>query len=254
MQDKLKKKLLLLKSFDTNLGEFSLEWKDVSRYNDILSSIEEFDFELSEFKVDKSELNSQFVGGWEGNLQHSDPEIDNRDMRKKLDAALAYLDSVVPLSSPADDVGSAQAFNVCNRFGEVARQLRSHRKDHPPLLLNDEYDVQYLLHALLKVHFDDVRPEERTPSYAGSSTTMDFLLPDEKIVIEVKFARDAKDTKRLGDEIIIDIPHYDTHPDCERMFVLIYDPERVLKNPVGWVKDLEQQEFKGNPIQVFVAS
>lgn len=254
MKDKLKKKLLLLKSFEANLGMSALEWKDVFRYNVILSDIEEYDYDLAEFKVDQSELQPEYSGGTPTRPRYTAPRISLIDMRKKLDAALEYLDSEVPLSSPVDDVGFTDAFNICIRFGDVARQLRSHRKDHTPLLLNDEYDVQYLLHALLKLHFDDIRPEEQTQSYAGSSTLADFVLPDIKVVIEVKFAREAKDTKRFGDEILIDIPHYVKHSDCERMFVLIYDPERVLKNPVGWVKDLEKQKFKGNPIQVFVAS
>ena len=55
--------------------------------------------------------------------------------------------------------------------------------------IKDEYDVQDLLNALLRLNFDDVRPEEYTPSYAGSSTRVDFLLKKEKIVIEVKKTR-----------------------------------------------------------------
>jgi REase_DpnII-MboI len=53
--------------------------------------------------------------------------------------------------------------------------------------MKDEYDVQDSLHALLKLHFDDVRREEWTPSYAGSQSRMDFLLKREKIVVETKF-------------------------------------------------------------------
>ena len=36
--------------------------------------------------------------------------------------------------------------------------------------VRDEYDVQDLLHALLKMFFKDVRSEEWTPSYAGASS------------------------------------------------------------------------------------
>lgn len=254
MQDKLKKKLLLLKSFEANLGISALEWRDVSKYNVILSDIEQYDYDLAEFKVDQSELKPEYAGGTPSRPRYTAPRISIIDMRKKLDAVLDYLDSEVPLSSLLNDGGITQAINICNRFGEVARQLRSHRKDHSPLLLKDEYDVQYLLHALLKLHFDDVRPEEYTPSHAGSSTRVDFMLPDSKLVIEVKYARVANDTKRLKEEILIDCPHYETHPSCERMLVLIFDADRVLKNPEGWAKDLERQSIKGNPIQVFVAS
>ena len=33
-----------------------------------------------------------------------------------------------------------------------------------PLSVTDEYDVQDLFHAILLLHFDDVRAEEVTPS------------------------------------------------------------------------------------------
>lgn len=42
----------------------------------------------------------------------------------------------------------------------------------------DEYDLQDLVESLLRFLYNDVRPEERTPSYAGSSSVMDFLLRD----------------------------------------------------------------------------
>lgn len=42
--------------------------------------------------------------------------------------------------------------------------------------MNDEYDVQDIIHALLKIEFDDIRPEEWGTSYAGSNSRMDFYL------------------------------------------------------------------------------
>jgi DNA-binding sugar fermentation-stimulating protein len=45
------------------------------------------------------------------------------------------------------------------------------------------------MHALLQLYYDDIRPEEYTPSYAGRASRMDFLLKREKIVVEVKKAR-----------------------------------------------------------------
>jgi len=54
--------------------------------------------------------------------------------------------------------------------------LTHRRKGVQPLSFGNEYDVQDLLHALLRPWIQDIRPEEFTPSYAGSSTRMDFLL------------------------------------------------------------------------------
>lgn len=72
------------------------------------------------------------------------------------------------------------------RFYKIARQLRNRHDNRQTLSIEDEYDVQDLLHALLHLYFDDIRPEEWTPSYAGKSARVDFLLKNEKTVIEVK--------------------------------------------------------------------
>ena len=48
------------------------------------------------------------------------------------------------------------------------------------------------MHALLKLHFEDVRAEEATPSVAGKSGRMDFLLKDEGIVMETETRRNLK--------------------------------------------------------------
>ena len=56
---------------------------------------------------------------------------------------------------------------ICHRFHVVAKQLAHRRENRPTLTIGDEYDVQDLLHALLRLHFEDVRPEEWTPSYGA---------------------------------------------------------------------------------------
>lgn len=128
--------------------------------------------------------------------------------------------------------------NLCRRFHYVARQLRCRYDDRETLDVNDEYDVQNLLHALLTLYFDDIRPEEWTPSYAGSCSRMDFLLKQEQIVIEVKKTRRTLKTKEVREQLIIDIAQYKAHPDCRTLFCFIYDPEGRITNPRGIENDL----------------
>lgn len=128
--------------------------------------------------------------------------------------------------------------NVCLRFHLVARELRTRRENRPTLDVDDEYDVQDLLRALLTVNFDDVRPEEWTPSYAGGSSRVDFLLKNEQIVVEVKKARRGLDARRLGEELIIDIQRYRAHPDCRSLVCFVYDPDGRISNPRGLENDL----------------
>ncbi|AVM74141.1 PD-(D/E)XK nuclease domain-containing protein [Magnetospirillum gryphiswaldense] len=128
---------------------------------------------------------------------------------------------------------------LCLRFHAAARQLQQRHDDRDTLTIEDEYDVQDLLHAILRLHFDDVRAEEWTPSYTGGSSRVDFLLKAEKIVIEVKKTRSSMKPKNLGEQLIIDRARYEMHPDCRTLVCFVYDPEGRIGNPVGIERDLE---------------
>ena len=117
--------------------------------------------------------------------------------------------------------------------------LTHRRRGATSLTFESEYDVQDLLHALLRPWVADIRPEEFTPSYAGSSTRMDFLLPTHRIVLELKLVRDRAHGRKVGDELIIDIEHYRRHPDCEALWCVVYDPDHLIPNPAGLTRDLE---------------
>ena len=106
---------------------------------------------------------------------------------------------------------------ICSRFHLVARQLRSRYAGRSTLDVQDEYDVQDLMHALLCLHFVDVRPEEYTPSYAGKASRMDFLLKQESIVVEIKMTRSGLGSKELSTQLIEDIERYKVHPDCKAL-------------------------------------
>lgn len=113
------------------------------------------------------------------------------------------------------------------------------RKGSQAFRFSSEYDIQDLLHALLRPWVSDIRPEEFTPSYAGSNTRMDFLLPDHNLVIETKRIRDKRHALNVGNELIIDIEHYRKHPEADHLWCVIYDPELYISNPKGLVNDLE---------------
>ena len=128
---------------------------------------------------------------------------------------------------------------ICLKFHAAARTLQVRYNNRPTIEINDEYDVQNLLHTFLRLHFDDIRPEEWTPSYAGSASRVDFLLKKERTVIEVKKTRPTLKTKELGEQLIIDRARYEKHPDCDLLVCFIYDPENRIGNPVGIERDLE---------------
>lgn len=131
--------------------------------------------------------------------------------------------------------------NLCNRFHLVARQVRQRHANRSTLEIEDEYDVQDLFHALLHLHFNDIRPEEWTPSYAGGSARVDFLLKEEQIIVEIKKTRKGMSTKELADQLLIDVARYKVHQDCKCLICFVYDPEGRIANPRGLENDLNKK-------------
>ena len=129
---------------------------------------------------------------------------------------------------------------ICNKFHQVARQMRSRHNNRSTLEIKDEYDVQDLFHSLLTLYFDDIRREENNPSYAGANSRADFLLKPEQTVIEIKKTRQGLNNKQLGKELTVDANQYKGHPDCKTLVCFVYDPEVKISNPRGLEKDLEQ--------------
>ena len=164
---------------------------------------------------------------------------------EKKDKSLADKKKITALteSQPNDRNDSLQkVIQLCSRFHLVVRQIRKRHSSRPTLDVGDEYDVQDLLHGLLRLSFDDIRQEEFSPSYAGKGTRMDFLLKREKIVIEVKMTRKGLADKELSDQLILDIARYKAHPNCKTLVCFIYDPEGRVANPKGLEADLNSSK------------
>lgn len=141
------------------------------------------------------------------------------------------------ISNPIDLIS-----NLCERFHNVAHQMRSRHNNRNTLNIQDEYDVQDLFHALLHLHFEDIRAEEWTPSFAGASSRMDFLLKQEQIIIEIKKTRQGLGAKEVGSQLIEDIGRYQIHPDCKVLICFVHDPEEKIANPRGIECDLSRVE------------
>ena len=104
-------------------------------------------------------------------------EDHNNCLIKTLNSLIGILEAIEKIQPK--DVNIDADLIICNtieHFHACANQLKRRHGERETLIIKDEYDVQDLLHALLKLHFSDVRPEEWTPSNAGNSNRMDFLL------------------------------------------------------------------------------
>ena len=165
-------------------------------------------------------------------------------------------DDIIEISTKRNDIIEVDALSnierICSRFHNVVKQLRKRHDNRETLDIKDEYDVQDLLHSLLHLYFDDIRPEETTPSKAGKSARIDFLLKEENIIIETKMTRKELTEKKLGDEILVDIARYKEHSNCNTFICFIYDPEGRISNPAGFTSDLSSESTDDFSIIIFI--
>ena len=129
---------------------------------------------------------------------------------------------------------------LCRRFHLFAMQLERRHANRPSFSIQDEYDVQDLFHAILALHFDDVRAEEVTPSYAGNSSRVDFYLPDARLMIEVKMTRDSLRQRGVVSQLTEDAARYAAKDDVDTLVCLVYDPGGFCHNPTALERDVQE--------------
>lgn len=127
---------------------------------------------------------------------------------------------------------------VARGFPMLVDALRQRHDSRPSFDIRDEYDVQDVVGGVLSMLFDDVRPEDPSPTRSGASSRVDFLLKRQKIVVEVKMTRDGLRDREVGNQLIQDVERYRSHPDCAALVAFVFDPSRHIRNPRGLEEDL----------------
>ena len=95
--------------------------------------------------------------------------------------------------------------------------LQNRNESRPDYEITCEKDIQDLFYAIIKPIFPDSRPEEYTPKHATTSKRIDFVIPKISTLIEIKYVRDKRHAKTIGDELRVDIESYYIHSDCKKL-------------------------------------
>lgn len=151
-------------------------------------------------------------------------------VRRAIDGLTLVSDEATPLQ---------KIIVLCRRFPLFVERLQNRQRGRTPSEIKDEYDVQDLLHAILKLHFDDVRPEEHTPSFAGNASRVDFYLPAERILVEAKMTRSGLGQREVTDQLINDVARYSKFEGIDTLVCLVFDPDRRCKNPDSVENDVQ---------------
>ena len=132
-------------------------------------------------------------------------------------------------------------FSVLEKFTSASKSLTERRRGKTTLEIEDEYDMQDILHVILKPFFPALKLEEVISGNDSEKfLKIDFLISSIKVGIECKCIRDKAHANVITKEINDDIQTYHKHQDCNNLIIFIYDKKLLITNP----DVLEQQYSK----------
>lgn len=150
----------------------------------------------------------------------------------------------------APDADVELVIRLCQRLPQTARILANRaRKGKQPFEISDEYDVQDLLHGVLRAYVKYSVQEDPLPKMGGAkSSRADISIEELGTLIEVKYVHRPDDQKRIFEEYSQDLVLYTKWPYLKTLVFLVYnsgdlrDPEALGK--LGGKQDVEGRRFE----------
>jgi hypothetical protein len=137
-------------------------------------------------------------------------------------------------------------FSALDKFTSASKSLSERRKGKPTISLDDEYDIQDVLHVILRPHFPTIKIEEVV---SGNDTEkflkIDFVVSDLKVAVECKCIRDIKHARSITKELNDDIQTYHRHQDCNYLIFFVYDQDLLISNPDTLEKNYTNEQTFG---------
>ena len=112
--------------------------------------------------------------------------------------------------------------------------------------VENEYDLQHLLYAVIKPLYPDTRREVSNDSGVGT-VRGDIIIPSVNAIIEAKCTRKSISLKKITEEIEADIVHY----NADYIFFYIYDKEKIIKDKYTFEKYFNRN-FNGKEIRIII--
>lgn len=119
-------------------------------------------------------------------------------------------------------------------------------EDFQNLKIENEYDLQHFMYAVLKPLYPDIRKEVSEDSGVGA-VRVDLKIPCLEVSIEAKCTRENMPLKKLTEEIEADIVHY---KDRNIVF-FIYDRAKIIQDKQNYESHFNHV-FDGKNIKMII--
>lgn len=177
----------------------------------------------------------------------------DRETKENMEAAkhrvISYIEDML-----CDNEKDGQILEILNNFYLFLENLIE-RQPHKrggiqqeqldALKIKNEYDVQHLLYACIKLLYPMARAEVSEDTGYGTVRTDIFLDADH--VIEVKCTRENMKLKKLTEEIEADMIHY----SAGNIYFFLYDKEKIIENPMVFKKCYEEK-IKDKKVHIII--
>lgn len=167
---------------------------------------------------------------------YSNTKIDSLIISLK--SCLTIVRNMVNLNIPTEINAIDILESIAKNFSRSIRPLQHRYGERPKFEITDEYDIQDIFESHLLIFFNDVRKEDYIPEVAGSNSRIDFVLPKERIGIEIKKTSARLSAQKLGGELAVDKVRYKGHSDFDTVFCFVYDIDKIITNPFAIENDL----------------
>ena len=146
-----------------------------------------------------------------------------------LDAAM-LLDALTwsPPEALARRTALEYVLDIIDAFPTSAAILAQRARQRPPFVIDDEYDVQDLFHALVHPGVPDIVPEDTTSKLAGRWSRLDFTSKATRLGFEIKHVKSAGHATAVRNEILVDEATYQEHPYIDTVVAFISDPNHHI--------------------------
>ena len=152
-------------------------------------------------------------------------------------------------SDPTPDADAALVERLCRRIAFSARILSNRqRKIKVSYVVEDEYDVQDLLHSVLRAYLKYSVQEEPLQKVAGTRAgRADMSIEDLGVLIEVKYVRGPDDQRKIFDDFSQDLVLYAAWSPLKTLLFIIYnssdlrDPESLER--LSGTKEISGKRF-----------
>lgn len=147
--------------------------------------------------------------------------------------------------------------NILNNFENAVKKVTDQslrygkdKQQRTLITIKDEYDVQDLLYVILKSVFPEIKYEDDICNYGGSSKRLDFYLPKDGLIIEVKEINNADD-KKYTKQMKEDLQSYHVVNKLSDIIFFIYAP-KAIQDVNSFLELQGEQTINGKTFNVIV--